>query len=450
MAIGSTLYNGEEGKYEDLRSLASASVYMAQNWLSGPMDKDRLTLAGLQVQCLLILARQCLSIGDELTWISVGTVLRTAMQMGLHRDPRHFPNMGVLQAEIRRRLWATVLELNLQSSLEAGMPSMLAFSDFDTCPPADVNDKDIDENTNLLPQQENKTGVTDTHVQIVLWSCIQSRLQVIQCLNGISGDLPYQEVLAITSDIDNACKKCAQIMKQPGQDQASVPGACFRGNYADHLLRRFLLPLHRPFSHLCRTSPLIYFSRKVSIDTALAVILPFQDKDFDRLIEVTRGPVRDCVHQASLVLSLELVAEVEDTLETAHLASVSSHREMMMGALNKAIGIEARRLQNGETNVKLHMWLSMIVGHLQATMKGEPVHESLLRSAKESLESSYRFLLQRYSPSISPSAWQHVTDVNGQLDAISTPQPWSPDFVGGDLFDLFDTSNYIFDSTTIV
>ena len=60
------------------------------------MEKDRLSISGLQVQCLLILACQTLSVGRGLIWIAMGTLVRTAMQMGLHRDPKYFTKMTML------------------------------------------------------------------------------------------------------------------------------------------------------------------------------------------------------------------------------------------------------------------------------------------------------------------------------------------------------------------
>ena len=95
VAIGSSLYR-EPFNAAIIRSAASEWVHAAQNWLSGPMEKDRLSISGLQVQCLLILARQCLSVSGDLIWIAMGTVVRTAMQLGLHRDPKHFRKLTVL------------------------------------------------------------------------------------------------------------------------------------------------------------------------------------------------------------------------------------------------------------------------------------------------------------------------------------------------------------------
>jgi hypothetical protein len=80
----------------DIYTTARQWLYVAQEWLSGPMKKNRISIGSLQVQCLLILARQVLAVGGDIVWISLGTVVRTAMQMGLHRDPKHFKKMGIL------------------------------------------------------------------------------------------------------------------------------------------------------------------------------------------------------------------------------------------------------------------------------------------------------------------------------------------------------------------
>ena len=55
LAIGAVFYDdGTNGTA--LRSLAPQWIYAAQTWLSGPFEKARLNLAGIEVQCLFILA----------------------------------------------------------------------------------------------------------------------------------------------------------------------------------------------------------------------------------------------------------------------------------------------------------------------------------------------------------------------------------------------------------
>lgn len=78
------------------RSLVCLWIQFAHVWASGPTDKARLSIGGLQVQCLLVLARQVLAIGADLVYITMGQVIHMAIHMGLHRDPRHFHKLGTL------------------------------------------------------------------------------------------------------------------------------------------------------------------------------------------------------------------------------------------------------------------------------------------------------------------------------------------------------------------
>ena len=62
--------------------------------------------------------------------------------------------------------------MNVQASLDSGVPPILAFDDFDTEPPSNVDDRDIDECTGVLPQYP-KTTVTDTSLQCFLFECLR-------------------------------------------------------------------------------------------------------------------------------------------------------------------------------------------------------------------------------------------------------------------------------------
>jgi hypothetical protein len=65
LAIGTVFYDdGTNGTA--LRSLAPQWIYAAQTWLSGPFEKARLNLAGIEVQCLFILARQTHNLESDL------------------------------------------------------------------------------------------------------------------------------------------------------------------------------------------------------------------------------------------------------------------------------------------------------------------------------------------------------------------------------------------------
>lgn len=99
LAIGAITYD----EYFSLRASAIHWVYEAQNWISKPEFKSRLNIQSLQANLLFLLAREATNVGGELIWISASIVVRTAVYMGLHRDPRHL-NRSFFATEMHRRL----------------------------------------------------------------------------------------------------------------------------------------------------------------------------------------------------------------------------------------------------------------------------------------------------------------------------------------------------------
>ncbi|KAF7179339.1 hypothetical protein CNMCM7691_008272 [Aspergillus felis] len=84
---------------------------------------DRWTgLTGVQNFCLLMIARLVSPYhsGAQLVGLSVESLMRAAMRIGLHISPKMLPRMTFYEQELRRRLWSTVLEISLQFSIESG------------------------------------------------------------------------------------------------------------------------------------------------------------------------------------------------------------------------------------------------------------------------------------------------------------------------------------------
>ncbi|KAI1370171.1 fungal-specific transcription factor domain-containing protein [Hypoxylon crocopeplum] len=91
------------------------------------------------------------SIGN---WILVGVVVRIALRCGLHRDPSHWPEIRPLQAELRRRLWITLYQMDFFTSVQVGLPRIIKDSQCDTHPPAHLFDHDIGfENDEIPPER---------------------------------------------------------------------------------------------------------------------------------------------------------------------------------------------------------------------------------------------------------------------------------------------------------
>jgi hypothetical protein len=178
LAIG-TVFISDSTKATSLRANARQWVYAAQQWLSAPLEKSRVSIRGLQIQCLLILARETIGIGSDLIWTSIGTLIRTAMQLG-HRDPQTFYGMSPLHAEMR-----------VQAAFNSAMPPLISLDDFDTGPSLNINDDEIGKSTETPPIPQAPNIYTQTALQLHLHRSFPARLEAIR----LSSSFPWRPIL---------------------------------------------------------------------------------------------------------------------------------------------------------------------------------------------------------------------------------------------------------------
>ncbi|CAG9983797.1 unnamed protein product [Clonostachys byssicola] len=386
VAIGSSLCP-EAHSTQGLRSAAAQTVHDAQRWISGPLEKNRISISGLQIQCLLILARQVLNVGGDLVWVTMGTVVRTAMHMGLHRDPRHFKKITILHSEIRRRLWATILEMNVQAALDAGSLPAISFDDFDTEPPSNCNDEDLHDEIYELEQRPDDT-VTDASLQRHILTVLRPRVEIVRCMNSARKEVDYEEVMRLNSVIMDACRRCFTLTKRAVSDGGEV----FRRNMGDLLLRRFLIPLHRPWVDRARKTTLFFSSRKQSLDVAMALLSPPRDEGFSHLCMLGGGIFKHRLIHVTLTLLMELLVEIDEHDGSQPPEEPCSYRKMLMTGVEETRRQWEQRVQLCDTSMKLHMKICMILGQAEGAETGIALQQSMAQHGKASLESSYSLL----------------------------------------------------------
>ncbi|KAI9148201.1 Efflux pump mlcE [Paramyrothecium foliicola] len=78
-------------------------------------------------------------------WILTGVVVRAAINMGYHRDPSQSPEFSALQAEYRRRVWLSVIDMDDMTSFLGGFPRTTAAIFSDTAEPRNLHDWELPE-----------------------------------------------------------------------------------------------------------------------------------------------------------------------------------------------------------------------------------------------------------------------------------------------------------------
>lgn len=270
MAVGTCFYQGDGDA--EIRESARRWVCSAQVWVGGVFEKKQLNIVILQIHCLLLLARQITGVGVDMIWIPSSNLLHIAFSMGFHRDPKHFPKLPIFVAEMRRRLWATVLEMVVQNSVDLGMPPLITPNDFDTEPPSNVDDEDILEGTAFMPQAKPDHVFTRSSIQIILLKSLRTRLEIVHFINSFHSAPSYDEVLRLGLAISKACNDANRLIQSYTPDLPRP--TAFQINLLDLYVRRFILEVHRPFHIRSQTDPRYYFSRKTCLENALTIFFP--------------------------------------------------------------------------------------------------------------------------------------------------------------------------------
>ncbi|PYH87747.1 hypothetical protein BO71DRAFT_489331 [Aspergillus ellipticus CBS 707.79] len=301
LGIGTTFHpqRGKAGKDYD-PPLLQAWIYAAQWWLTGPTEKSTFNLDGLQIFCLLLLARQLGPPGPS-PWLSAASLLQIATAMGLHRDSALFPSLSPFQSEMRARLWATVLELTLQSSLESASPLAIPFSDAN--PPSNLNDSSIDHDVKHIPPPQPISSHTDSSLQLLLHQSFSLRAETIQLIHR-PHRIPYQKALTLATALRTACHTLTAFFTTTTTTTTTTTPKTLPSPSPFHYthllttLTRYILHLHLPFARASPTHPEYHFSRKLCLDAALTIastitITPSQQPpDFLSLTTTAHGPLR--------------------------------------------------------------------------------------------------------------------------------------------------------------
>ncbi|RTE83050.1 hypothetical protein BHE90_002422 [Fusarium euwallaceae] len=426
IGIGSSIYEHDDVP-SSLRDTVCQWIHDAQTWLSGPLKKDRLDLSGLQLYCLTILARQIFSLGGDLAWISVGSLVHRAMQVGLHRDPKHLPPMSLLQAELRRRLWATILEMAVQSSLDTAMPPRISFDEFDTEVPLNINDDELDETSTTI-QPHPRTTYTQMSMQLILLDSLPTRLRILQLLSGLHSELSYVDALALSTKVSDACRAYNRFLKD-NEHSTSL----FHRNLLEYLVRRFMIPLHCPFASQAHVNPLFHYSLKVSLETSMAIISPEPDDRFARLMSINSGLFREGLRYAFTTITFELIQQTESQRMDGTLGRSSQHRDSLKQVVREVMDLSLERIRQGETNIKGHMFLNMILALVEAKEEDVPHEFKVAQRARESLELCFDLL--------QPQVGAPLDLASGQMSFM----PTSLDEQGGSVLD-FDLDFFLSDT----
>jgi hypothetical protein len=248
-------------------------------------------MAMYQVMCLRLLAASATSLKTKQAYGEAERLLNYFRAAGMHRDPRLLDDRcSPYEREMRRRLWATVMELELQASIDRGMSSALDVISIDCPAPLNVDDELFTESSEQLPVSRPSEGYTDTSFLDISSKSVSLRLRLCSLINDASSPMPYDDVLRYEQHINEALES---IPKWKGHETTQT------STLLDLQLRQFFLLIHTPFARKTGSSQNRY-SRMVCFETAANIL-----NQHVKLISSNNfaiSLVRDDIYRAALTM----------------------------------------------------------------------------------------------------------------------------------------------------
>jgi hypothetical protein len=196
--------------------------------------------------------------------------MRLALASGMHRDPSLLSTgkISAFEREMKKRLWVTIMELELQASIESGIQSSLAGLYWDTSAPTNLPDDAFSAETQELPASRPLDSFTSAAYLSVSRQSIPLRLHLMQLLNDPSENLPYSEVLHYDAQVHELLSN----LPKWDDPQGVLPSALLRLQ-----LQQFLIMIHKPWAAMASKNDRYIYSFTTCINAAGSIITTHDD-----------------------------------------------------------------------------------------------------------------------------------------------------------------------------
>ena len=197
------------------------------------------------------------------------TVVRIALRMGYHRDPRHLAHISVFEGELRRRVWSAVVQIDLLLAFQMGQQAVVRMEESDTEMPANIVDADLHAGLTSLPPPREFTP-PDKLAYVLYRASISEVLgQIHRDVSSIH-PLSHERVIELYNMLNKRFHEIPSCLKLDASTDCDDPPVMMRRVSIDLLFQKARCALHRRFI----TSKTLQhrLSKSICVDAALRVI----------------------------------------------------------------------------------------------------------------------------------------------------------------------------------
>ncbi|KAK2877258.1 hypothetical protein FQN49_001297 [Arthroderma sp. PD_2] len=299
-------------------------------------------------------------------WILLGTIVQLAMHMGYHRDPKHFTGMSPFICEMRKRVWATVVELDLGVSVQMGLPRLIKQWQTNTGEPLNLQDRDFDKSTRDMPPSRPETDLTP-----MLYRLVKSRMMAAigPIWDFASDDRPYThtELMEMDKALEDARTSVPKCLKWQSMVDCILdsPQIIMQKISLEMMFHRARIVLHQKYLHCSPAMTQYQHSQQICLDAALELleyqhVLEEETQPFCRLYQ-ERWRVSSLVNHDFLLAASILCVYLQQDRDGINEDVEGSKVETMWASLRRSYNIWLRSSTSSKEAQKAAKALSVIL-----------------------------------------------------------------------------------------
>lgn len=433
---------GFNGRSSAVRDMAVHWLESSEKWVDQQSQKH-MTLECFQVQILIVIAKRLNCVKIKREWTVAGHLLRLAMASGLHREPTFLSkSISVFDQEMRRRLWYTILEIEMQASLDRGMPAAIHPHDWDSLPPLNIHDEDFDLTTDKMPPARPMNEFTRTSFLCVAGQHLHLRLDMLSRINSIRVCFESETAAEYDQKIRRLLDDIPSWKDNPSSTTAQ--------SLSRLLLYEFLLLIHEPNSASQDGQARYFFPRIARRHAAQNTLKLYTE--MSQTVSLILCNLRDDIFRACLALCHDIVVSnnaMDDLIQDSSLAVE------MIGKAVDLMELRIRVLGQGFHS----FWLgASALGWLRAKLSPLLPMEEFTKQTADRVSRLHVFMMAEQVAQPTPGSGFEDAAVSGASTLVGmsgnpdSNQPLADMDVfrnSGQIFNVFSDTLFDFDMTDI-
>ncbi|PYI21641.1 hypothetical protein BO99DRAFT_327493 [Aspergillus violaceofuscus CBS 115571] len=334
-------------------------IEVAESWLTSSTDVVPHSPCTIACHCLLLIAKRANYIQGSSFWTSTGALMRLAMAAGYHREANPAARISPYNLEIRRRLWTTIVELDVQAAVERGMPPSLRMNDFSTHRPLHINDDQIHESLENGGVDLPMEAMSDTSFQVIMLKSLPTRLAICSYVNGYDVAIEFEQVQELAEALHNAIRDIPD-WKGRAADPRQERLAMYLSTLLKVYLCQYSLLLYAKFGCQSPDSFQSAICRRARLDASTTILECYQ-----RLVDDGIVPKHAC-QTGLMVAALDLCHEIYLShgpgVEAIGVTTSLGFAHHLLGAVEQVLKILQTRISRTLHGLNEYYLLSMIIG----------------------------------------------------------------------------------------